>query len=197
MELDHLNIEERRSPLVLIISVLSAIAISAAIFFGYMALRRKHATQTASLDAPTQSSKEATPAQLQIFEDDAMLKGSQATLGGTVKNISGNSFTNLSVEIELKRRSDGSKELRSVSVDPKNLGPDGEGKYSFTIQPHDYSNAMLVRVKSGNSSEVAFKTAQGARRPPERVPAQTIIVNRPRSKGDDFLNSPDNPVRVP
>jgi hypothetical protein len=40
----------------------------------------------------------------------------------------------------------------------------------------------------------------GARREPERLPQgkpKIVVVPRPRPKGEEFINTPDNPTRIP
>src|ERR671929_1143408 len=65
----------------------------------------------ASKPSATQSPTPAPPEpEANIFVDEAMLSRPYAVIGGTVQNVSADSLEKLSVEIELRRRSDGSLE---------------------------------------------------------------------------------------
>ncbi len=203
-EPDDFEERGRRSPLFIIISILCALALTAALLIGYMSLRRRHAERNAaSQQAQTPAATPSAPAEVLVYEDDAMLKGSNAVIGGTVQNISQGTLTGLTVELELKRRKDGSIELRSLPVEPKELAPNQQGRYSLSVLSRDFSIARLAHVKSeARAGEmIAFRTAPGAQRPPERTPqtTKTIIVNRPAPKGsgEEFINSPDKPATIP
>jgi hypothetical protein len=200
----HLETEEKRSPLTLIAAIVCALAITGGLFAGYIYLRRRHAEQERArqqAQAPAVT-KPSGPPLLQVYEDDAMLKGSQAILGGTVINISQETLTDIAVELELRRRGGGAPEIRSVALTPKDLPPDQRGHYELTVLSRDYSHARLVRINSkARTIEIPFKSAQGAQRPPERTPqtSRTIILPRPspRKGEEEFINTPDNPSRVP
>ncbi len=137
------------------------------------------------------------PAKAQVLVDDAFLKGDQTLLGGTVKNISSENLSSLSVDLELIRRKDGEAQRTSVLVQPTQLAPQEEGRYSLQVRSADYSSVKLVGLNSGAGSRaLAFTSAPGQKRPPEKLESKTIIVNQPaRSKGG-FLNTPDTPGRV-
>jgi hypothetical protein len=181
------------------IAVLAALVVTVSLFAGYMLLRKRHAEQVKA-ETPPETVKPAPSPVIQVFVDDAMLKGSETLLGGTLLNISPDNLTDLSVELELKRRKDGTSEVRTVSVAPKDLTPEQQGRYALQVFSRDYSGARFLRIKSGSqSTEVPFKTVPGAQRPPERIPQKTVIVNRPspRPKDGGFINTPDNPTKVP
>jgi hypothetical protein len=196
--------ERRRSPLFLIISAFCALAVTGGLLAGYMYLQRRHAERTRAMQqamAPPEKPP-AIPPRAQVFEDEAMLKGAQAVIGGTVRNISNETLSDLSVELELTRRKDGSNERRTLALVPKDLAPDQQGRYSLSVLKRDYRSAHLVRLKSGaGAAEIAFKTAPGAQRPPESPPkaTETVIVNQsaPRKgSGEEFINTPDNPGTI-
>jgi hypothetical protein len=202
MDTIHLETEAKRSPLILIAAVVCALAITGALFAGYLYLRRRHAqNELARQQAQAPPAQKPTgPPLLQVYEDDALIKGSQAMLGGTVVNISTETLTDLTVELELHQRKGGGKETRSVAITPKDLTPEQQGRYTLTVQSRDYSYARLLRIKSGaRSSDIVYKTAQGAQRPPEPPPqGKTVVVPRPPRKGEEeFINTPDKPARVP
>ena len=198
-QIELADLDRGRSKLAIAVSIIVAIAVTCGLSAGYMYLRRLHAEKNRAAQQ-TQSAAPVAPLEAQIFTDDAMLKGSKAVISGTVLNISHNLLSDLSLDIELTRRTDSSKEVHSLTVEPKDLAPDEQGRYSLTV-PREYSSARLLRLKSGGrSADVAFKTAPGAQRPPERTPetSKTIVIKRtkPRS-GEEFINTPDNPTNVP
>ncbi len=195
--------EDRGSGMTRGIAILCALGLTAALLTGYLLLRRRHAERLqAEQAAQTQAAKPAPTPQLQLFVDDAMIKGTQAVLAGTALNISGEKLTDLSVELELKRRKDGVSELRTLQVEPHDLAPQEQGRYSLSVTSGDYRETRVLHIKSGSrSGEIAFKIVPGAQRPPERLPqtTKTIIVKPTprRGKGEEFINTPDTPVTVP
>jgi hypothetical protein len=202
------EIERKRSPLFLLISALCALAVTGGLLVGYFYLQRRNAEQTrATQQAMTPPEKPpAIPAQAQVYEDEAMLKGGQAVIGGTVRNISKEKLSDLSVELELIRRKDSGTERRTLLLEPKDLAPDQQGRYSLSVLKRDYRSAHLVGLKSGaaaatGAAEIAFKSAPGAQRPPERTPktTETVIVNQPaprKGSGEEFINSPEHPGTI-
>jgi hypothetical protein len=136
---------------------------------------------------------------LNVLENEAVLRGSQALIGGTVQNVSGQKIDNLLIDLELSRRDDGGKTLKQVQIMPASLSPGEEGKYSLTISNREWSGSKILRIRSGTGSveDVAFTSQPGAKRPRERTPeGKTIVVERPRPKGEEFINTPDNPDPV-
>jgi hypothetical protein len=194
-----------RSPLFFVVAVLAALAVTAGLVLGYFILRSRHAAQTLASEQQQQQSaaqgKQAPPSELKIFEDQAMIKGAQVIVGGTVQNISNAPLAGISLELELVRRAGGTTEMRTIALAPKDLAPGEQGKYALTILSRDYKRARIVRVKSGSrSNEVAFTTVPGNQRPPgpPQQTNKTIIVNRPapRDGNGDFINTPDNPTTI-
>jgi hypothetical protein len=191
-----------RSPLFFLVAVLAALVLTTALLGGYFYLRSRHAAQTLATEqqqaAPVKS---VVQPEVKIFEDQALIKGSQVIVGGTVQNISKAALSDISLELELTRRADGSTESRTIAISPKDLAPGEQGKYALTVLSRDFKRARIVRVKSGaRSSELAFATAPGNQRPVGPPPSnnKTIIVNRPpqRDANGDFINSPDNPTTI-
>lgn len=202
-ELQSLGTEDSGSGMTRGIAIICALGLTAALLLGYMMLRKRHAERLrAEQAAQEQATKPAPPPQIQLFVDDAMIKGSQVVLGGTIVNISGEKLTNLSVELELKRRKDNRSETRTLQVEPRDLSPQEQGRYSVTVPSEDYRETRVLHIKSGSrTDEVAFKILPGAQRPLER-PTQTTktIIVKPsprRGKGEEFINTPDTPVTIP
>jgi hypothetical protein len=169
------------------------------------ACQRAAETRQARETSATKGDKAATFSQtpdVEIFVDEAMLRKPHAVLGGTVKNVGTEKLENLSLELELIRRDDGSAVRRSVEVEPRELAPGGSGKYSFKVLSDEWSGSRIISLRSGSGPrEIAFKTLPGARRPPEKTTSVTRVVqdSRPRStsKGEEFINTPDTATSVP
>ncbi|MDT7540797.1 MAG: hypothetical protein QOE33_701 [Acidobacteriota bacterium] len=183
-------------------AVASAIALAAALFVGFLVLRKKHEDKLAATKRveQQQAAQSNAPPQAQIFQDEVRLKGSAAFVSGTIKNISDAQLEGLSVEIALKGRAPQQGiEKRSVSISPDTLRPGEEGKYALQISPDAWSGAQVVRLHSNaRNADVPFRPEMGERRPAERPPdAKVIIEQRPRRKGDDYINTPDTPIRIP
>src|SRR6185295_9365747 len=178
---------------------LAALVITALVFAGYTLLRKRHAEDTGSLaSATTPSAAENKPPKALIIVDEALLQGGKTTIGGIVRNTSSEKLEGLAVELELRRRKDAVIETRSIPLTPASLESQEEGRYLLELKAQDYSSAKLVALKAGsNALPLPYATAQGQKRPLERLEPKTIIVGRPSGKRGEFLNSPDNPARVP
>ncbi|SRR6266496_70337 len=189
--------EERRHTRRLLIGIVCALLLTGMVFGGYLVLRKRHERQMAAL-VEAEKIKKAAP-KVEVFVDDATLDGKKTVLGGTIHNISNESLHNLSVELQLRRRAGGGTETRSVTPDQTELAPEGKARYRVELLAQDYVTAQLLRIVAGdNRAEVPFKALPGAPRPPMEMPsAKTIIMKRPAPKGDEFINTPKNPGRVP
>lgn len=195
-----------RSPLFFALAVLAGLFVTSVLLGAYFYLRSRHAAQTLAAEQQQRqqqsaAAKQAVPPEVKIFEDQAMIKGSQVLVGGTVENVTGTELKDLSLELELTRRDGGAKESRTVALTPKDLAPGAQGRYALTVLSKDYRQARVLRVKSGaRSNEIAFATAPGTQRPAGPPPSnsKTIIVNRPPSRdgNGDFINTPDNPTTI-
>lgn len=182
-----------------VLAGLAAVVVTASVFVGYTILRKRHADSTSlSSSQSTAATITQMPPKALILVDDALLQGGKTTIGGVVRNTSSEKLDRLSVELELRRRNDGGLETRSVPLMPAELESQQEGRYLLELRAQDYNSARLVALKGGpNSSRLPYATAQGQKRPPERLEPKTIVVGRPSGKGGGFLNSPDKPARVP
>jgi hypothetical protein len=178
-----------------------ALAVAAILVAGYLYLRKRHAIQNAAVPAPVENVSATAPkgpAKLHVLLDDPLLKGSETLIGGTVKNISQEELSNITVELELRRRKDGNVEQKSLLLEPSLLRPDEDGRYSIKLLAQEYGGVRLLGLRSGpDSALLAYTSGPGLKRPLERTESKTIIVQRPAPKGDEFINTPDNPGRVP
>ena len=197
----ELLVEEKRSTGRTLIAAACALMVTAIVFGGYTYLRKRNAQQRLAAIAsqvPPTSNTPRGPAKAHILVDEALLKGGQTIIGGTVRNISAEKLTGLTVALELRRRKDGTLEQTSAAVDPLELEPDQEGRYLLKLPAQQYISVRLAGLKAGmDSALLAYTTATGQKRPPERLEPKVVIVPRSGSRGDGFLNSPDNPARVP
>ena len=188
--------EPNQSILPKLLAAGAALLITALVFTGYTLLRKRHSQNTAAL-VPAAIPPPAPPKAL-VMVDEARLNGGTSLLAGTVRNTSNERLVGLAVELELKRRKDGGLQSQVVALDPSDLEPQQEARYSLPLRAQDYSSARLVGLKAGPGlTAVPYATAQGQKRPLERLEPKTIIVGKPAGKPGEFLNSPDNPARVP
>ena len=182
-----------------LVAGLCAVLITALVLAGYAVLRRRH-LQTAASMASTQelAAEPKGPPKALILVDDALPQGGKTVIGGTVRNTSAERLEGLSVELELKRRKDGLGEKKLVTLEPSQLDPEQEARYSFQLKGQEYGSVRLVSLKAGpNLLPIPYTVSQGQKRPAERLESKTIIIDKRSTKRDEFLNSADNPARVP
>lgn len=196
---ENILAEPRSSATLKLVAAVAAIAITVLVFVGYTMLKKRHAANTAAAILANQPKTEPkAPPKALILVDDALLKAGTTTLAGTVKNTSNEELGPLSVELELKKRLGGGVETRVVGLQPARLGPQEEGRYSLQLKAQDFRSARVVALRSASDSAlVAYTTAQGQKRPSERLESKTVLVDKPKSKSGEFLNTPDKPARVP
>lgn len=197
------EIKSGGSRMVKVVSIVVALGLTAALLGGYLLWRKFHEEQTAAAPPPTQTkpTRSSRPVKVQVLMDEAIRKGPQALITGSVRNISNEHLSNLAVEVELTRPNGAESEVRVLGIEPKDLDPGQEGRYSVTLTG-DYLSIKLLRTLAGPQGEdVGFKAARGASRPRERPPetTRTIIVNRPAAprKGEEYINTPETPARIP
>jgi hypothetical protein len=195
---DELFLTPKRSTATAALAAIAAVIITALVFAGYALLRKRHAEDSGSLSVPASTTDVRQPPKALIIVDEALLQGGNTIIGGTVKNTSTDKLEGLSVEMELKRRKDGKTETQLIPLQPSQLEPQQEARYALQLKAQDYSSAKLLGLRAGPGRQpLAYTTTQGQKRPPERLETKTVTVGRPASKGGEFLNSPDNPARVP
>jgi hypothetical protein len=184
-----------------LLGVIAALVVTGLFFGGYALLRKQHQQKVIAAErehaGPPVEPK--GPPKAQILVDEALIKGDQTVVGGSVKNISGETLRNLGVDLDLIRRKDSGKERAVAQVEPAELAPNQEGRYSLQLRSADYITVKLVGLRSGtNPATVTFTAAPGQKRPFEKLEPKTTIVTRHAGAGKGgFLNSPDDPGRVP
>ncbi len=194
-------IEEKRSTGRTVVAVFCALTITAILIAGYAYLRKRTVQQrlvaAAAKTSPIPYSAKA-PAKAHILVDEALLRRGQTIIGGRVRNISAERLSGLTVALELRRRKDGSLEQTSAAVEPGDLEPDQEGRYLLKLPSQQYISVRLAGLKAGSDSALlAYTVAPGQKRPPERIESKLVTIPQSGSRGGEFLNSPDNPARVP
>lgn len=194
--------DSKKSLLSRVLAILCALGITAGLMMGYTSLVRRHAERLRAQEAAQSPVQKPSPSpEAQVFVDDAMIKGTEAVLGGTIQNISPNQLTNVTVQIELKRRKDGKSEIRTLAVSPGDLSPNQQGRYALNVPSREYRESRVQSIKSGQTStDVPFKVMPGAERPDERLPTKVTTIVKPtprRGNGEEFINTPDNPVKAP
>src|ERR1044072_8987 len=182
-----------------LLAVICAVAITAVLLVGYGYIRKYHTQKILAENTPppvTDSGPKGPPV-AHVVVDEPTLSQGMTTIGGTVKNTSKQELSGLSVVMELRRRKDGGVEQSLLPVTPAQLGPDQEGVYSMKAPAQDFASIRLAGLKADpQSTLVAYTSSQGKKRPPERLEPRTIVVKRAGKPGE-FINSPDNPTRVP
>jgi hypothetical protein len=188
--------EEKRHGRRLLIGFVCALLLTGTVLGGYLYLRKRHERQVAA--AMEVENKKNAP-KVEVFVDEAMVNGKTTLLGGTLHNISNESLHNVAVELLLRRRVGSGIETRAVTPDTTELPPNGKARYTLELPIQNYVSVTFLRVVAGgNHAEVAFKALPGTARPPLDSPAaKTVIVNRPAPRGEEFLNTPNNPGKVP
>jgi hypothetical protein len=190
--------EERRHTRRLLVGMLCALLLTGSVCGGYLYLRKRHERQVAAATATEKVEKEK--ARVEVAVDEARTEGKKSILGGTIHNISNDTLHNIAVELQLRRRTGGATEARIVMPESMELAPDARTRYRLEVPVQDYNSATFARVVTGDAHlAIAFKALPGAERPPlPPVPAgKTIIVSRPAPKDGEFLNSEQNPGKVP
>jgi hypothetical protein len=188
--------EEKRHGRRLLVGLLCALILTGTVLGGYLYLRKRHERQVAAATA-VESKKKA--AKVEVFVDDATVNGKTTVLSGTLHNISNEPLRNLAVELQLRKRLGSGVETRTVAADPKEIPPDGTARYSLEVPVSDYISATFFRVVTGDArADVAFKALPGEARPPLESPAsKSVVVKRPAPRGEEFINTPNTPGRVP
>jgi hypothetical protein len=192
---EELFVEPKGSFGLKLIAAIAAVVITIAVLAGYAYLRQRHAVNRGAPASISQTEAKRSAKAL-VLVDEALLQGNKTIVGGTVKNTSAETLGQVTVELELKRRKDGATEKMVIPLEPSQLEPSQEGRYSLELKGQDYGSARLVGLRAGpDSSTIGYTSGPGQKRPPERLESKTIIVGRPPPKRGEFLNSQDNPAR--
>lgn len=182
-----------------LLAAVCAVAVTAVLLVGYGFIRKYHAQKVIADNTPppvVETGPKGPPLAHVVIDEPSLSKG-MTTIGGVVKNISKQELTGLSVVIELRRRKDGGLEESVLPVTPAQLQPEQEGSYSATMSAQTVASIRLVGLKTEpQSTLIAYSSSQGKKRTPERLEPRTIVVKRGGKPGE-FINSPDNPGRVP
>jgi hypothetical protein len=190
---------ERDSNKLKLLGVVCAVALSAILLAGYGYVRKYHAQRVLAENTPPPvvDAGPKGPALAHVVLDEPSIAKGMTTIGGVVKNISKQDLTGLSVVLELRRRKDGGLEQSILPVTPSQLQPEQEGSYSVTVPAQNFATIRLAGLKADpQATMIAYSSAQGKKRAPERLEPKTVVVKRTGKPGE-FINSPDNPGRIP
>ena len=181
-----------------LLGVVCAVGVTAILLAGYGYIRTYHAQKVIeNTPPPVVETGPKGPALAHVVVDEPTIEKGMTTIGGVVKNISKQELSGIQVVIELRRRKDSGLEESLLPVSPAQLQPDQEGVYSMKAPVQDFASIRLIGVKADPQSNlIAYSSAPGKKRPPERLEPRVIVVKRAGRPGE-FLNSPDNPSRVP
>jgi hypothetical protein len=187
---------ERESSKRKLLAVICAVGVTAILLVAYGYIRKYHAQRVLAENTPPPVPEKSPPLAHVIVDEPTLEKG-MTTIGGVVKNISKKQLSSVSVVIELRRRKDSGIEETALPVTPAQLEPEQEGSYSLKVSAQDFASIRLAGLKADpQSSLIAFSSSQGNNRTPERLEPKTIVVKRAGKPGE-FINTPDNPGRVP
>lgn len=190
---------ERDSNKLKLLAVVCAVALSAILLVGYGYIRKYHAQKVLAENTlpPVVDAAPKGPALAHVVLDEPSIAKGMTTIGGVVKNISKQDLSGLSVVLELRRRKDGGLEESILPVTPSQLQPEQEGSYSVTVPAQNFASIRLAGLKADpQATMIAYSSAQGKKRTPERLEPKTVVVKRTGKPGE-FINSPDNPGRIP
>lgn len=181
-----------------LLAVVCAVAVTAILLAGYTYFRKYHAQRVLqNATPPVAEVPHKGPALAHVVIDEPTLEKGMTTVGGIVKNISNQPLSGVSVTLELRRRKDGKSEQTVLAVTPGQLQPQQEGSYAARVSIDEFASVKLASVQADPQSTVIVYTAsQGKKRPPERLQPQ-VVVGKRTTKPGDFINTPDNPGRVP
>jgi hypothetical protein len=181
-----------------LLAAVCAVAITAILLAGYAYFRKYHAQQVLrDAASPAPESPQKGPVLAHVVIDEPTLEGNMTTVGGVVKNVSNQPLSGVSVTLELRRRKDGKNEPTVLAVTPGQLQPQQEGSYAAKFSIEDFASVRLASVQADpQSSTIVYTASQGKKRAPERLQPQ-VIVGKRSGKPGEFLNTPDNPGRVP
>ena len=183
-----------------LLGVVCAVAVTAVLLVGYGYIRKYHAQRVLENNTPPPVAVDSGPkgpALAHVVVDEPTISKGETTIGGMVKNISKQELSGLHVVLELRRRKDGGLEEALLPVTPRQLQPEQEGVYSMRAPSQDFASIRLAGLKTEpQSALIAYSSSQGKKRPPERFEPRVVVVKRAGKPGE-FLNSPDNPGRVP
>ena len=180
-----------------LLAAVCAVAVTAILLVGYGYIRKYHAQKILADATPAAESIPKGPALAHVVVDEPTLERGMTTVSGVVKNISNQQLSSVSVTLEFRRRKDGKPEQQVLPVSPDQLQPQEEGAYAAKFPVEDFASVRLAGVQvDPQSSTIVYSSSQGKKRPLERLQPQVVVVKRSGKPGE-FLNTPDNPGRVP
>jgi hypothetical protein len=147
-ELNHYPAEPhfetaRGGRLTKLIAALCASALVVALLAGFLFLRKRQGDQLNAARRAGQTARAAAPIRAQVFQDEVRLRGSEALVGGTVKNISAAPLEGLSIEIELKGRGSRASEANPARAEGRRRAEAAPQGRRFSQHPgHAHQNPL-------------------------------------------------------
>jgi len=141
-----------KAALVFVVPVIILVLAAAAIFLYVPALReRLPASVQAKLGYKiVETFPQVSVQEYRVIHDD---KAMTATISGLVTNLSKETYGPIQIEMVLFRREDVNKtETKIVPIEPAQLGPNQEGKYSFTISAKDFQQTKVSKILNGEAA---------------------------------------------
>jgi hypothetical protein len=97
------------------------------------------------------TSKEIAFLSIQEYRYSVDEKEKTVTISGVVKNLTEKAVGPLQLEFQLTKREDVRlTDSKIIPLDPIELGPQKEGKYTFTISAKDYQETKFLRITTTN-----------------------------------------------
>lgn len=185
-----------------ITGLICALIIAAGLFYGYSRLRLKQSSENKLLES--KNLPVIPPPQVEVYANEARLKGKDALISGTVVNTSTKQLNNLSIILELGLRNQSQlKEKQTVSIQPSTLNPGQQTTYQLLAPWNKFSAVRIISINSGQNIVCQPGLQQclkpGTTRPkettPDRLPAiknKTPMVPRPRkANSNEIINTPE------
>lgn len=190
----------RDSKKLMLLAVACALGLTTTLLLGYAYFRGRHAQEVLLSGTRTEVASDNSPKgppQVNVVVDEPMLDRGTTILRGSAKNLSTRNLKGVAVTLELKRRKDGTGEEKVIPLTPGELKPDQEGTYSLKLSAQAYSSIRLIAVTAEpQSTQLPYSSSAGKKRPPEKIESRSVVM-RPSGRAGEFLNTPDNPARVP
>lgn len=131
------------------------LGVAIGIVYNVPALREKAAERLPSNIAKSLklTSKDISFLSIQEYRYSVNEKENTVTISGVVKNLSEKAVGPLQLEFQLTKRDDVRlTDSKVVPLDPVELPPQQEGKYTFTIPAKDYQETKFLRITTTNSN---------------------------------------------
>ena len=179
-----------------------ALIIAAGLIYGYSRLSLKHHSDNNLLES--KSIPVITPPEVDVYANEARLKGKDALISGTIVNTSQKQLNNLSLLLELGLRNQSQlKEKQTISIQPSALNPGQQTTYQLLVPWNKFSAVRIISISSEQNIICQPGLQQclksGTARPKETTPDKPptiknktpIIPLRRKSNSNEVINTPE------